>query len=350
MKSQKTTAHAMVLCRRPNGLPSPKLGEDFKVVESEAPTAAPEGGLLVQLCYMSVDPYLRNSVRATLPLDQPVRGFVSGKVVQSKAAEWKVGDMFGANLPFVTVQAVPSKELVSFRNLTKYLKEEELSLGIGLLGMPGSTAYAGLDLMGVKESDSVWISAATGAVGSIAGQIAKNVKKCKLVVGSAGSKKKCTVATKEFGFDHCFNYRNASNAAGISELLKKAAPENIDFYFENVGGDHFAAAMANLREKGRVAVCGAISRYNITETSPPKEEIDFPQLIYKQQRVEGFLSGDWLAEKRGSFLKDMSGWYRSGLIQKRETVYDGVEKWPEAFNALFQQGGENLGKIVVKVA
>ena len=135
----------------------------------------------------------------------------------------------------------------------------------------------------------------------------------------------------------------------MSALVKKHAPEGIDFYFENVGGDHFEAAMANLREKGRIAVCGAISRYNATEDTPPTEQVNFLHLIYRQQRVEGFLCGDWLRGARGNFLGDMSSWYRAGLIKRKETVYSGVDKWPEAFNALFQQGGENLGKIVVKV-
>jgi len=280
-------------------------------------------------------------------VNQPIRGFVSGKVIKSNHAEWKDGDLFGANLPFITIQALSAKDLVGFRNLTKHLSESELSLGIGLLGMPGATAYAGLDLMNVNESDRVWISAATGAVGALAGQIAKNVKKCKLVLGSAGSEEKCTIAKEKLGFDDCFNYRDAKGGTELAALVKEHAPEGIDFYFENVGGDHFTAAMANLREKGRIAVCGAISRYN--EEGPPTESVNLGQLIYKQQRVEGFLSTDWLTESRGSFLSDMSKWYRSGLIKNEETVYVGVDKWPEAFTALFHQGGGNLGKIVVKV-
>jgi NADPH-dependent curcumin reductase CurA len=350
MKTAKmsTSAKSIVLLKRPDGTVSSKLGEDIGLTESEAPSKAPEtGGALVEIIYFSVDPYLRNSMNATLPVNAPIRGYVSGKIVDSNDADWKAGDLFGANLPFTTLQQVTKEDLKTFRNLTKYIKEEELSMGIGLLGMPGSTAYAGLDLMNVNENDRVWISAATGAVGSLAGEIAKNVKKCKLVIGSAGSDEKCRTAEKEFGYDACFNYRGATNADELTEIVKKHAPEGIDFYFENVGGDHFAAAMSNLREKGRVAVCGAISRYN--SKGAPKETVNFLNLIYKQQRDEGFLCGDWLRGARGSFLDDMSKWYREGKIKRKETIYHGIEKWPEAFAALFTQGGDNLGKICVKV-
>jgi len=269
--------------------------------------------------------------------------------LKSKHPEWKEGDLFGANLPFTTHQAVSADGLASFRKLTGYIKEDDLSVGIGLLGMPGSTAYGGLDLMNVNEKDNVWISAATGAVGSIAGQIAKNVKKCKLVLGSAGSDEKCKVAQEEFGYDVCINYKRAQNAKEMTALVKANAPEGIDFYFENVGGDHFTAALNNIRPKGRIAVCGAISRYSSTDSSPPTESLFLGQIIYTQVRIEGFLCGDWLSGKRGNFLQDMSSWYKQGLVTKRETVFEGVERWPEAFHALFVQGGDNLGKVVVKV-
>jgi len=335
------------LLRQLSSIPSPVLGEDFGVVEVEAPKLAPEGGLLLELSYVSVDPYLRGSIPKTLKENDTVRGFVSGKVIESKTGEWKVGDLFGANLPFITIQTATSEEASSFRNLTQYLTESELSLGIGLLGMPGSTAYAALDLMSVNELDRVWISAATGAVGSVAGQIAKNVKHCKLVLGSAGSAEKCVTATKDFGFDACFNYRQATDASEMTALVKRYAPEGVDFYLENVGGDHFTAAFNNIREKGRIALCGAISKYSLEHKTG--ETIMMQEMIYKNIRIEGFLCTDWLSGKRGTFLKDMSKWHREGLVNSRETVFNGIEKWPEAFNALFQQGGENLGKIVVKV-
>jgi len=343
-------AKSVVLLKRPVGKPSAVLGQDIGVKVSDAPSEAPADGVLVKLCFISADPYLRNSMASSIPENSIVSGFVSGKIVASNIPDWKKDDLFGANLPFTSIQAVSGPALQGFRKLTGLISEAELSLGVGLLGMPGSTAYAGLDLMGVNENDRVWISAATGAVGSVASQIAKNVKKCKLVLGSAGSAEKCSVAVKEFGADACFNYKDASNAKELTALVKKHAPEGIDFYFENVGGDHFTAAMGNLRPHGRVAVCGAISRYNHTDGGGfPSESINFGQIIYQQQRVEGFLCGDWLSGKRGSFLGDMSKWYKEGLVKNKETVFDGIEKWPEAFHALFTQGGDNLGKVVVKV-
>jgi len=343
-------AKTVVLLRQIDGVPSPKLGEDFGIVESEAPTSAPKEGVLVNVLYMSVDPYLRGVSRRTKPND-PMVGFVSGKIVESNVPEFKAGDLFGASLPFTTIQTVSKEGLASVRKLTGYLKEEELSLGIGLLGMPGSTAYAAIDLMKVGETsdERVWISAATGAVGSVAGQIAKNVKHCKLVVGSAGSEEKCALAKKEFGYDACFNYTQAKSGQELTALVKANAPEGIDFYFENVGGDHFTAALKNMRTKGRIAVCGAISKYNASGLEVPQEHLNIADLIYSNIRIEGFTCSDWLMGKKGNFTEDMSKWYHAGLVKSKETFFHGIEKWPEAFAALFKQGGDNLGKVVVKM-
>ena len=339
----------MILKSMPNGLPSPKLGETVDVIEEAAPTDAPaSGGLLVKIVYFSVDPYLRGAMGT---VGKPMRGFVAGKVLKVKNnSSWKENDLFGANLPFTTVQAIPNEQIMGFLNLTKYISEDELSLGIGLLGMPGSTAYAGLDLMDVESADRVWISAATGAVGSLAGQIAKNVKKCKLVLGSAGSKEKCEIATKNYGYDACFDYHDASSTeGGMTALVKKHAPEGLNFYFENVGGDHFQAAMNNMQEYGRIAVCGAISKYNAKEDSATGEPVALRALIYKSIRMEGFLCRRWLQAQKGNFLEDMSKWYREGLVTKQETVYNGIEEWPKAFHSLFVEGNSNQGKVVVRV-
>ena len=346
-------ARSVVLLTRPVGMASPVLGENIGVKEVDVAVEAPPNGVFVQIKFMSVDPYLRNRIARDSPLNAPIMGHVAGKVLKSNACGWKEGDIFGAHLPFVSYQAVSESDLKDFRNLTSLIDESDLSVAIGILGMPGSTAYAGLDLMGVSANDRVWISAATGAVGSIAGQLAKNVRKCKLVIGSAGSDEKCHVAKAEFGYDACVNYKHATKEKDLTSLIKEAAPEGIDFYFENVGGDHFAAGMTNLRIKGRVAVCGAISRYNeaggLFQSESQSESIHLGKLIYMQQRVEGFFFTDWLSGARGNFLKDMSSWYKAGLVKKKETVFHGIEKWPEAFHALFTQGGDNLGKIVVKI-
>lgn len=167
---------------------------------------------------------------------KPINAFVSGKILASNAEGFKAGDLFGASLPLQVVQAVAGAAMKNnFRNLTPYIKESEISLGIGILGMPGSTAYGGADLLQLTEKDTVWINAATGAVGSLLGQIAKNVNKAGLVVGSAGSDAKCKVAKDKFSYDTCFNYREAKNAAELTALVKKDAPNGITAYFENVG-------------------------------------------------------------------------------------------------------------------
>lgn len=334
-------AHSLVLQTRFTGFPSPKLGEHFALTESKVPNAAPANGLLVQILWMSADPYLRNRMDSYFQPGQVLSGYVSGKVLLSSHAKWKAGDFFGANLPFSTVQQVTN--LSEFINLSQYVdSEQELSLGVGLFGMPGSTAYAGLDLHQVSAGDRVWINACTGAVGSLAGQIAKNVKKCQLVLGSAGSKDKCEQAKRSFGYDECFDYHEIKP----KDALAKFAPEGLDFVFENVGGDHFEAGVSNLRPHGRVAVCGAISGYN---TGGMANSLPMGLVIYKQLKIEGFLCGDWLHGKRGNFLPDMAQWYKQGLITKQETVFEGIEQWPKAFATLFEPGNSHVGKVVVKV-
>ena len=350
MPSKTYKAKTIILLNPPvgGGLPSPKLGETIGIREAEIPLSAPDNGLFVQIIYFAVDAYLRLQLGGIIPVNTPLIGFVAGKVLESKSKDWKEGDLFGGNLPFTTYQAVSEADFATLFKLTDVLKEDELSLGMGVLGMPGATAYAALDLMNVNENDRVWISSATGAVGSLAGQIAKNVKKASLVIGSAGSDTKCQAAVKEFGYDACFNYKQAKDANELTALVKKHASEGINFYFENVGGDHFTAALNNLRPKGRIAVCGATSRYN--EATFSKDTINLGQITYLQQRVEGFMYIDWLYGKRGNFLHDMSKWHREGLVKSKETVLKGIEKWPEAFHNYFTQGGDKLGKTMVKVS
>jgi NADPH-dependent curcumin reductase CurA len=303
--------------------------------------------LLVQLLVASADPYLRGQIKSTgsFKAGQVMQCFVAGKVLHSTHNDWIEGDLFGANLPVTSIQVISPQSTGMLWKLTSYLDEEHISQGVGVLGMPGSTAYAGIEgILRPNQNETIFISAASGAVGGLSGMIAKHKYNCK-VIGSAGGEEKCALVTSAFKYDHCINYKNANNADELTAMLKEVAPEGIDMYFENVGGMHFEAAMRTLRVKGRVAVCGQIAEYNKKEiTYTP---VNIMGMIYTQQRIEGFLCFDWLVGKKGKFLEEMSGWLKEGLLHVQESHYEGLEKWPEAFHDLFT--GKNLGKVVVHI-
>uniref|UniRef100_A0A7S2RJG2 Enoyl reductase (ER) domain-containing protein n=1 Tax=Mucochytrium quahogii TaxID=96639 RepID=A0A7S2RJG2_9STRA len=333
--------------------------EDFEIVESQVDTSSLEDGqVVVQVLYMSVDPYLRGGMKSQgAPKDagrRLIEGFVSGKVAASKNPKWTVGDFFGANLPFSTLQVI-SPDSKRMWKLTGLVSEETLSYGVGVLGMPGSTSYAGISgiLRPNPDSDhkeTIFISAASGAVGSIAGQIAKNVYSLN-TIGSAGGVEKVDLLKKSFGYDHAIDYKSlpegGEREAMVAEL-KKYAPEGIDMYFENVGGYHFSAAFDSLRAHGRIALCGTISNYN--DVNPKFPEVNISSMIYTQQRIEGFLCFPYLAGQKGNFLKDMSAWIKEGKVSSiEETFYEGVEAWPKAFRSLFVGTHKNKGKVVVRI-
>ena len=222
---------------------------------------------------------------------------------------------------------------------------DTISLGIGLLGMPGATAYGGLlDVLRPNAGETIFISAASGAVGSLVGMLAKSLFNC-TVIGSCGGPEKCAIVTENFGFDHAIDYKLGSSTEQLTAALRAVAPNGIDMYFENVGGSHFEAAMACLRPKGRVAVCGTISQYNSAD--PEKVSLNPAQMIYTGQRIEGFISSTWLSGKQGDFLGDMHKYLEEGRIKVHETVFEGIESWPIAFQSLFT--GANNGKVVVRV-
>jgi NADPH-dependent curcumin reductase CurA len=210
---------------------------------------------------------------------------------------------------------------------------------LGIMGMPGMTAYTGLlAAASLKDGETVFVSGAAGAVGSVAGQIAK-VKRCR-VVGSAGSPEKVRWLMDDLGFDHAFDYRDAD----LRAELRKGAPEGLDVYFDNVGGDHLQAAIGCMREFGRIALCGAISMYNDTEPAPGPSNL--PRAIGMGLNIRGFLVRHY-GHMRDDFLRDMGRWLADGSITYRETVYDGIESAPAAFIGLFT--GANLGKMVVRL-
>ena len=211
---------------------------------------------------------------------------------------------------------------------------------LGVLGMTGLTAYAGLlRTAAFKEGDSVFVSGGAGAVGSQVGQIAK-LKGASRVIGSAGSDEKVKLLVEEYGFDAAFNYKSGP----VAEQLRAAAPDGVDVYFDNVGGDHLEAAIGSLNEKGRIVICGMISVYNNTEPAPGPKNL--ARLIQTRGRIEGFLVGDHY-DLQPQFVAEVGPWVASGQLKYRETVVEGIENNLEAFLGVLR--GDNTGKMIVKL-
>ncbi|WBB67304.1 NADP-dependent oxidoreductase [Micromonospora sp. WMMD812] len=324
------------LASRPDGWPT---GENFRLVETEMPKPGP-GQLLVRNQYMSVDPYMRgrmNDVKSYVPpfrLDAPLDGGVVGEVVASEADGFAPGDVVLHGLGWREYALVDagSARIVDpgLAPVTAYLS---------VLGMTGLTAYAGLlEVAGMRPGETVFVSAAAGAVGSLVGQIA-TLKGAARVVGSAGSAAKVERLTA-LGFDAAFDYHDGP----VRHALKAAAPDGIDVYFDNVGGDHLEAAISALRPHGRVAICGMIAHYNAAE--PPAAPRNLALLIGKRLTLRGFLVGDH-GHLRDEFVREMSGWLREGRVSYDETIVDGIENAPAAFLGLLR--GENLGKMLVRL-
>lgn len=346
------------------GVPGPEHFEIREDAVTVTPASLADGDIVIKVLAMSVDPYLRGQIKSTNLFTgaknfeeskaSPMRGFIAGKVLASKNPAWTVGDFIGAALPFATVQVVSAKALgmTMAWKLTGHVTESDISLGVGALGMPGATAYGGfIDVLKPNTGETLFVSSAAGAVGSLVGQLAKNVYNC-TVVGSCGGPTKNAHIKSKYGFDHAIDYKALKHGddKGLSDLksqLTAAVPEGIDMYFENVGGIHFDAAMATLRPHGRVAVCGAISGYN--EKEGPKNSLYIGQLIYTFQRIEGFVCMPWLTGAKGNFLGDMSRWIKEGKLKVDETMFSGVGNWAVGFNSLFTDTGRKLGKVVIKM-
>ncbi|MFE7315512.1 NADP-dependent oxidoreductase [Streptomyces sp. NPDC057555] len=332
-----TSSRAWHLVARPQGWPTP---DDFALREVALPELA-EGQILVRNLYFSVDPYMRgrmNDVKSYVPpfqLDQPMDGGAVGEVLASRAEGFAVGDHVLHGLGWREHAVVDAdraaKADASLAPLTAYL---------GVLGMPGLTAYAGLLAVAeFKAGDAVFVSGAAGAVGSQVGQIAR-LKGASRVIGSAGSDEKVRLLTEEYGFDAAFNYKNGD----VTGQLKAAAPDGIDVYFDNVGGDHLEAAISALNVHGRAAICGMISMYNATEPSCAPRNL--PLVIGKRLRLEGLLVNDHQA-LRPQFVEEVSAWIRSGELKYTETKVSGVENGVEAFLGMLR--GANTGKMLVSL-
>ncbi|MGW3246865.1 NADP-dependent oxidoreductase [Streptomyces sp. NPDC001070] len=325
------------LVSRPHGWPKP---EDFALRETEVPEPGP-GQILVRNLYVSVDPYMRGrmndakSYAEPYQLDKPMQGGAVGRVVASGAEGFAPGDHVLHFLGWREYALVNAETAVKVDE-----NVAPLSTYLGVLGMPGLTAYAGLTRVGeFKAGDAVFVSGAAGAVGSEVGQIAK-LKGASRVIGSAGSDEKVKLLVEEYGFDAAFNYKNGP----VAEQLAAAAPEGIDVYFDNVGGEHLEAAIAAMNLRGRIVVCGMISQYNATEPTPAPRNL--AQIIAKRFRMEGMLVGDHY-DLQPQFVQEVGGWIREGKLQYRETVVDGIENNLEAFLGVLR--GDNTGKMLVRL-
>jgi len=325
------------LASRPAGRPVP---ENFRLAESPLPELL-DGQVLVRNLYMSVDPYMRGrmndvkSYSAPFALDAALDGGAVGEVIASRAEGRKVGDAVVHQLGW-REYAVVAADATSLARTDL----APASAFLGALGMTGLTAYAGLlKVAEFKPGESVFVSGAAGAVGSLVGQIAKAMGASR-VIGSAGTPEKVE-RLLELGFDAAFNYRDAP----VRGQLKSATEGNgIDVYFDNVGGDHLEAALAELKVGGRVAMCGAIAQYNATEPTPAPRNLALA--IGKQLTLRGFLVGGQ-RQHSAEFFEKMSGWLADGSVRYDETIVDGLENAPQAFMDLLE--GANTGKMLVRL-
>jgi NADPH-dependent curcumin reductase CurA len=335
MKNEKN--HEIRLKRRPTGMPALT---DFEFTETDLPSPH-DGQVLVRNSYISVDPYMRGRMtdkKSYVPafqLGEPLTGGAIGQVVLSKTPSLKYGDyvqsMYGWREWYAADAGEVQKVDPALGPIQSYL---------GALGMTGLTAYVGLLKIGaLKEGERVFVSAASGAVGAIACQIAK-AKGC-YVVGSVGSDEKAAYLTNELGVDKAINYKTVGD---LAKAVGAAFPEGIDVYFENVGGAHLQAALAAMRPFGRIAACGMIAEYNATE--PPPGPNNIINVVGLRLSLRGFIVGDHLDVRR-EFLRDMALWITEKKMKWRETIAEGLEKAPDAFVGLFK--GEHLGKMLVKV-
>jgi NADPH-dependent curcumin reductase CurA len=342
MPQESNTNRRVVLAQRPNGLPDENT---LKVEATVLPQAGP-GEMLLRTSYLSLDPYMRGRMNDTKSYAEPVKlgevmtGQVVAQVVNTNCDGFEAGDYVLAGSGW---QDYAVSDGVGIRNLGK--SPENPSWFLGILGMPGYTAYAGLLKIGEpKPGETVVVAAASGPVGATVGQIAK-LKGCR-VVGIAGGPEKCAHVVENLGFDACIDHK----ADNFSDQLKAACPDGVDVYFENVGGRVLYAVLPLLNAFARMPVCGVVSWYNLTglPDGPDFGPAIMGTILRMKVKVEGFIIFDsFPASLFKDFVRDMSGWLESGQVQYKEQVIDGLEHAPAALNDLLV--GNCFGKIVVKV-
>jgi NADPH:quinone reductase len=328
----------IVLAARPEGLPKPS---DFRMVATPMPNVT-EGQFLIKIHYLSVDPYMRiriseaKSYAEATQIGDVMGGGAVGTIVESRNPSYLQGEVVAGYLGWQEYAVSDGQGVERFDTSLA-----PMSTALGVLGMPGMTAYFGLLEIGrPKSGETVFVSGAAGAVGSLVGQIAK-LKGCR-VVGAAGSQAKVDYLLGELGFDAAFNYKDVSDYAA---KLQEVCPQGIDVYFDNVGGSLTDAVFTQINLAARIVVCGQIDQYNATR--PPRGPRLLWHLIVKQARVEGFMVFHY-ANRFAEGRQQMGQWLREGKIKYRESIVDGIENSPKAFIGLFH--GENIGKQLVRVS
>ena len=331
----------IVLASRPVGKPTL---ENFRLEAAEVPSIA-GGQVLLQTLYLSLDPYMRGRMNAGPSYAAPVDlggvmvGGTVSRVVKSRNSAFAPGDLVTAYAGWQEYAVSNGADLMKLDS-----RISNPSFALGVLGMPGLTAYVGLLDIGQPQSgDTVVLAASTGAVGSVVGQIAK-LKGCR-VVGIAGGAKKCEYAVQELGYDACVSHYDDD----MAEQLAAACPEGIDVYFENVGGSSWEAVMPLLNNFARIPVCGLIAHYNQTELPPGPDRMSMLQglILQRSLKMQGFIVSNY-QDRIPAFVADMTGWLADGKIKYREDLVTGLDNAPAAFLGLFS--GENFGKLIVKVS
>jgi len=331
-------AREIHLVSRPDGWPTP---DNFAIVEAAVPELG-DDEVRVRNTFLSVDPYMRGRMNAARSYAEPFEvgevmyGGAAGIVEESRSDRLAEGDTVAHQHGWREVAVGPAR---SFAKIDPAVAPPSAHLGV--LGMPGLTAYVGLlDIAAMLPGDTVFVSGAAGAVGSMVGQIAK-LRAAKRVIGSAGSAEKVAYLTDELGFDAAFNYKDGP----VAEQLAAAAPDGIDVFFDNVGADHLDAALGAINLHGRIALCGAIAVYNATGPAPGPSNLF--TLVGKRVSMRGFIVSDHGA-RRDAFVAEVSSWLRDGRLSYRETFVDGIENMPDAFIGLLR--GDNTGKMIVRLA
>ncbi len=332
----ETLSREIRLKKRPMGMATES---DFELVEVMIPEIE-EGEVLVRNAYMSVDPYMRGRMDdretyiAPFDIEKPLDGGCVGQIIESKNTAFGEGDHVLGNKGWREFFVSDGSDLTSIDPEIAPIQNY-----LGVLGMPGFTAYVGLlDIGQPKAGETVFVSTAAGAVGSVASQIAK-IKGCR-VIGSTGSDEKVSWLLEEAGIDAAFNYKVTED---LFAKLRELCPDGIDVYFDNVGGSHLEAAIDRMNDFGRVVLCGMTSIYNATR--PPRAPRNLVSAIPKRLTLKGFIIHDH-NDRHPQFLEDMGKWRKEGRIQWKETIFQGIENSPRAFLGLFS--GENFGKMLVR--
>jgi NADPH-dependent curcumin reductase len=342
MSQTKSVNRQILLSSRPVGAPTPA---NFRLVESAVPVPG-AGQVLLRSLYLSLDPYMRGrmsdapSYAAPVGVGEVICGGTVSRVVSSAHASLREGDLVLAYVGWQDFAVADGSDLTK---LDPQLPRPSLALGV--LGMPGFTAYMGLlDIGQPQTGETVVVAAASGAVGSVVGQIAV-LKACR-AIGIAGSAEKCRYVVQELGFDACLNHHDAD----FPRQLAATCPKGIDVYFENVGGAVFQAVLPLLNARARVPVCGLIAEYNSTSlpAGPDRTALLQRAILTRRIKMQGFIITYDYGDRYGEFYAQMGPWFREGKVKHREDIVEGLESAPQAFIGLLE--GRNFGKLIVRLA